>query len=69
MSGFGVRHGEGGVLPCPAPEGPSPVQGGENSVSSQGSEGPTGVWRASLWPPMVPHAPRGWDLGTCHPWH
>lgn len=36
VSGFGVRHGEGGVLPCPAPEGPSPVRGGENSASSQG---------------------------------
>lgn len=69
VSGFGVRHGEGGVLPCPAPEGPSPGQGGENSVSSQGSQGPTGDRRASLWPSMVPHALRGPDLGTCQPWH
>lgn len=64
-----MRHGEGGVPPCPAPEGPSPGQGGENSLSSQGSQGPTGYWRASLWPSTVPQALRGRDLGTCQPWH
>lgn len=35
----------------------------------RGAEGPAGVWRASSWSAITPHALRGWDLGTCHPWH
>lgn len=70
VSGFGVRHGEGPVLPCPAPEGPSPALGGENSASSQGGSGSPEVLQGQPGVPCQTYAPRGWALGTCHqaPW-
>lgn len=56
--------------PCPAPEGPSLVQGEENPDSSQQGAGKGFLGSAgSPSVPLIPHTLRGWDLGTCHPWH